>query len=65
MKNVLGTAVTQPREVVTEIPEISQADDVESHVAEKPAPTAQGGVQKAEAVTLLWTKTSLIIAYCL
>ena len=66
MKNFLGNAATQPVGTVTEVPEISEYPDVENNVAvEKPQQDAQGGVQKAEAVTLLWTKTQLIIAYLL
>jgi hypothetical protein len=66
MKNLFGATATHPQDIVTELPEISEANDAENHIIdEKPAPNALGGVQKAEAVTLLWTKKNLLFAYFL
>jgi hypothetical protein len=65
MKNVFGTTATQP--VGTLTPEITEVNnDVENpSMDEKPQQDAQGGIQKVEAVTLLWTKKQLLFAYFL
>lgn len=65
MKNVFGTTTTQP--VGTLTPEITEVNnDVENpSMDEKPQQDAQGGIQKVEAVTLLWTKKQLLFAYFL
>jgi hypothetical protein len=64
MKNLFGTTATHPQGTVT--PETTETSDAENPVMdEKPQEKAQDGVQKAEAVTLLWTKKQLLIAYAL
>lgn len=64
MKNLFGSTTTHPQGSVT--PEITEVNDLENPAMdEKPQQDAQGGVQKAEAVTLLWTKKQLLIAYLL
>lgn len=64
MKNLFGTAATHP--VGTMTPEITEVNDVENpSMDEKPQQDAQGGIQKVEAVTLLWTRKQLLFAYFL
>ena len=64
MKNVFGNPATRPQATVS--PEIAEVNDVENRASdEKPQPNAQEGIQKVEAVTLLWTKKELIVAYLL
>jgi hypothetical protein len=64
MKNIFGTTATHPVDTVT--PEITEVNDVENPpLNEKPQQDAQGGIQKVEAVTLLWTKKQLLVAYFL
>ena len=64
MKNIFGTTTTHPVDTVT--PEITEVNDVEnSALNEKPQQDAQSGIQKVEAVTLLWTKKQLLVAYFL
>ncbi|KAI9742681.1 MAG: hypothetical protein M1818_003822 [Claussenomyces sp. TS43310] len=55
-------AIGRPEEHAVE-PELGEKPALEPELAEKPKEDAQAGVQKVEAVTLLWTKKQLIVAY--
>lgn len=47
-------------------PTVQADDDPEKGLEEfKPDPSAQAGVQKVQAITLSWTKTSLAFLLCL
>jgi hypothetical protein len=63
MKNVLGSIVTTPQDAPGENITEKVNSDVEAPMEEKPAPDIQAGVAQAEAVTLLWSKSQLYVAY--
>ena len=68
MKNIFRSSGNIPGSTIATEPEITEIpNDVENanFKDEKPNQEDQMGVQKAEAVTILWTKKQLIVAYAL
>lgn len=43
--------------------ELPSSGDVDLDATKTPSDSAQGGVKQVEAITLIWTKPSLITAY--
>jgi uncharacterized protein YabE (DUF348 family) len=66
MKNLFGTTANNAQANLSPGTTETEVNDAENPALdEKPRQDAQVGVQKAEAVTLLWTKNQLIVAYIL